>query len=246
MKILVIPDTQCRPGRSQRSLGWIRKFIDEKHPDAVVHLGDHWDMPSLSSYDKGRKSAEGKRVSADWESGAEGIARLMDGKHRPKWYFTEGNHEDRIRRYAEDNPAIDNLPNPVRYLRGLGWTARPFLEVVHIAGVSFSHIFPRNTSGRVTGASARMGPASALSMVKSNMMSCVMGHKQGLDMAVYSAGNKTHYGLIAGSCYEGQENYLTPQYTNYWRGVILLHRVKNGTFDPCFVSLDYLKERFGA
>ncbi len=82
-------------------------------------------------------------------------------------------------------------------------------------------------------------------MIKSNMASCVMGHRQGLDMAVYHAGTKTYYGLIAGSCYTHEETYLTPQFTNYWRGCVMMHRVKGGTFDPCFISLDFLKERYG-
>lgn len=246
LKVLVLPDTQCRPGRSLRSLTWVQRFIDDKCPDVVVHLGDHWDFPSLSSYDRGKKSAEGKRVSADWKAGCEGVERLMAGKHKPRWVFTEGNHENRLTRHEEDNPALDSLPKPVQYLRGLGWDAYPFLRVVTIGGVNFSHIFPRATTGRVTAASARNGPSTALSMIKANMASCVMGHRQGLDMAVYHAGHRTYYGLIAGSYYEGQESYLTPQYTNYWRGVCLLHQVRNGTFDPCFVSLNYLRSRYGS
>lgn len=248
MKLLYIPDLQVKPGVSLKHLTHISKFIADKQPDVVVQGGDLWDMPSLSSYDRGRKAAEGRRVTRDWEAGCEAVATLMGSvnyKHKFQWVFTEGNHEDRLRRYAEDNPAIDNLPNPCEYLRGLGWKVHPFLSVATIGGVRFSHIFPRTSTGRVTGHSARNGPASALAMVRANMASCVMGHRQGLDMAVYNTGSKTYYGLIAGSCYTHQEEYLTPQYTNYWRGVILMHRVKNGTFDPCFVSLDYLKERYG-
>lgn len=34
------------------------------------------------------------------------------------------------------------------------------------------------------------------------------------------------------------------QSNNHFRGILLAHRVNNGCFDECFVSLDYLKERY--
>lgn len=245
LKILYVPDLQAKPVVSLRHVTTISRFIADKQPDVVVQGGDLWDLPSLSSYDAGKRVSEGVRLGSDWKAGQTAVSLLMEKvRHEPRWVFTEGNHEDRLRRYGNDNPAIDVLPDPCGYLSGLGWETYPYLRPVSIAGVNFCHIFPRATTGRVTGFSARNGPASAIAMIKANMQSCVMGHRQGLDFAVYNAGSRTYYGLIAGSAYRHQESYLTPQYTNYWRGVILLHRVKNGTFDPCFVSLDYLKERY--
>ena len=55
---LVIPDTQVKPGNSVEFLTHIGKYIVEKQPDTIIHLGDHADMPSLSSYDRGKKSFE--------------------------------------------------------------------------------------------------------------------------------------------------------------------------------------------
>lgn len=76
MKIAVIPDTQVRPGVDLSYLSHIGAYIAEKEPDAIVHLGDHWDMPSLSSYDFGKKQYEGRRYIADIEAGNDGFALL--------------------------------------------------------------------------------------------------------------------------------------------------------------------------
>jgi hypothetical protein len=76
-KILVIPDVQCKPGVDMTHLTHIGKYIVEKKPDMIVHLGDHWDMPSLSSYDKGKKSFEGRRYKADIEAGNLGMRMLQ-------------------------------------------------------------------------------------------------------------------------------------------------------------------------
>ena len=51
---LVIPDSQVKYGESYEFLSWIGKYIVEKRPDVVVHLGDFADMESLSSYEIGR------------------------------------------------------------------------------------------------------------------------------------------------------------------------------------------------
>ena len=62
---LIIPDTQVKYGESYDYLTHIGKYIVEKKPDVVIHLGDFADMESLSSYDVGKKSFEGKRYVKD-------------------------------------------------------------------------------------------------------------------------------------------------------------------------------------
>ena len=65
---LIIPDTQAKPGVPMDHLGWIGEYIVERKPDVIVHLGDHADMPSLSSYDVGKRVFEGRRYVADIEA----------------------------------------------------------------------------------------------------------------------------------------------------------------------------------
>jgi len=77
------------------------------------------------------------------------------------------------------------------------------------------------------------------------MQSCVAGHRQGLDLAVHTNGKRTLRSIIAGSFYQHSEGYLSPQGNHHWRGMLMLHEVKNGEFSLMEVSLGYLKRRYG-
>lgn len=107
IKIAVIPDTQVKPDQDLSYLTAIGNYIVEKQPDAVVHLGDFADMPSLSSYDKGKKSFEGRRYKNDIEAAKEGMRKLLaplytyndthtrhkKRKYQPYMLMLGGNHE---------------------------------------------------------------------------------------------------------------------------------------------------------
>ena len=70
---LVIPDTQIKPGVPLEHLSWIGRYIVKRKPDVIVHLGDHYDFPSLSYYDRGKLSFEGRRYKADIRAGHEAL-----------------------------------------------------------------------------------------------------------------------------------------------------------------------------
>lgn len=249
--LLYIPDMQAKPGDSLLHVEALNKYILAKRPEYVVIGGDLWDMPSLSSWDKGKKSAWGKFVKDDWEIGVELVAVLMDGwkaaHYNPICVFTEGNHEDRIRRYVEENGELEGwMPCPLEFMEAMGWEAYPFLEPVVIEGITFCHFFPKTAKGTVSGASARMGAASAQTQLRANMTSCIAGHKQGLDTAMYSLPTGRLRSVIAGSFYLHDEHYMGPHGNDYWRGVLMLNRVDGkGDFDLTEVSLDYLLEKYG-
>jgi len=92
-------------------------YIVAKQPDVIINAGDHWDIHSLSSYDKGTKKAEGARYEDDIQAGIEGMEalfapirkynRLRRTKYSPKLVFTLGNHEERIMRHVNANPSLE-------------------------------------------------------------------------------------------------------------------------------------------
>lgn len=65
----ILPDTQAKPGVPLNHMAWAGDYFAEKMPDVIVHVGDGWDMQSLSSYDKGTKAAEGRSYWDDIHSG---------------------------------------------------------------------------------------------------------------------------------------------------------------------------------
>jgi hypothetical protein len=51
-------------------------------------------------------------------------------------------------------------------------------------------------------------------------------------------------GLVAGAFYQHDEDYLGEQGNQYWRGIVVKNEVRNGTYDPCWVSLKYLLSHY--
>jgi hypothetical protein len=82
-------------------------------------------------------------------------------------------------------------------------------------------------------------------MVGREMMSCTAGHKQGLDVYIYPTSHGMLRGIIAGSFYQHEEEYLSPQGTHYWRGILLKTEVSKGSYNLVEVSLDYLRRKYG-
>jgi len=254
---LVIPDCQVKEGVDISFLRHIGEYIVHKQPDVIICLGDFADMPSLSSYDKGRKSFEGRRYNTDIEAARYAMKELLlpiweynavrkknhKPRYSPRMVLTLGNHENRIDRAVEEEAILeDTISTSDLGYEEAGWEVHPFLDVVDIDGILYSHFFPRSPSGRVM--QNRRGAPSANAQVKREMKSCTSGHLQGLDFSIYQTGHRRYYGLIAGSCYLHDENYLTSQGTAYWRGIIYKNEVTNGQYDPMFVSLDYLRRRY--
>ena len=253
-KHLVIPDTQVRPDVPTVHLEWIGQWIvDELAGDdlTIIHLGDHWDMPSLSSYDRGKASMEGRRVADDLIAGNRGfdllnapLARYNVEHPRKKWeprkVFLHGNHENRITRAVEETAQLDGLLSlDLLNAAEHGWEVHPFLDVVTIHGVSYSHYFYAPLSGRP------YGGQNIDTRLKTIGHSFTMGHQQVLMYGVRTlpTGGMQH-GLVAGACYLVDEVYRGPQANAEWRGVILCNQVENGSYDPMFVSLDYLCRRY--
>ena len=123
-RLMVLPDTQLRPGDDLKFLNRIGRYAAEMLPDTIVMLGDFADMPSLSSHDKaGSKSMEGQRYKADIKIVHAGMAELLApiraeqakrvSNHQPRWnprlVMLYGNHENRINRAIDNDPKLDGL-----------------------------------------------------------------------------------------------------------------------------------------
>ena len=253
-RIIVIPDTQIRPGDDYEFLTNIGKYIVDMQPDIVVHLGDFADMPSLSSHDKaGTKSMEGKRYNEDVKCVHEAMCALMEPIHakqqqqrknkekvwKPELILTLGNHENRIDRAINNDPKLDGLisVDDLGYDQW-GWNTIPFLQPVVIEGIAFCHYFVSGVMGRPV--------TTAQALVNKMHMSCIVGHQQGR-MVAYGkrADGKNITAMIVGSCYEHDEGYLNPQSNNHWRGIVILNEVIDGEFDEVMVSLNYLNRKYG-
>lgn len=252
MRHLVIPDTQLRPKDDLNFLTSIGRYIVKKRPEVIVCLGDWADMESLSSYDQGKRSFEGRRYKADIEVAKRGMEMLLTPlweynetmrrtKHKlytPRMVFTMGNHCNRINRAVNDDPKLDGvLSTDDLELEKYGWEVHPFLEVVVIDGIAYSHYFVSGVMGRPI--------TTAPALLAKKHQSCIAGHQQGLQNFMGSRADGTPItAVIAGSCYEHDEDYMGPQGNKHWRGILVCHEVNNGAFDLMPVSLEYLNKKY--
>lgn len=252
-KHLVIPDCQVKPEVSTDYLEHVGNYIAEHEPDTIIQIGDFADMPSLSSYDVGKKEYEGRRYKDDVESVKEGMARLMrpiqnrmrslrhskKRQWKPGLHLTLGNHENRILRAVSGDPKLyGTIGTEDLGYEQFGWTVHPFLTPTIIDNVCYSHYFTSGVMGRPV-TNARM-------LVQKKLMSCVMGHVQHWDIhRSVRADGRAVLGLFVGSCYEHDEDYLGPQGNNYDRGIWMLNEVEDGSFMPMYVSLGYLRRKYG-
>lgn len=251
---MVIPDCQVKQGVPLEHLTWAGKYAAAKKPDVIVMIGDFADMPSLSSYDVGKKAFEGRTYAADIEAARKGMDMLMapiyeeqsrqrrnkEKVWRPRKVLTLGNHEHRIEKAINNDRKLEGLIS----LQDLGyeqhgWEVFPFLEPVTIDGIVYCHYFTSGILGRAV--------STANALLSKKHMSCVAGHQQGKQIAsAERADGKRLTGIIAGSFYQHDEDYLYAQGNVHWRGIVILHEVNDGQCDEMFCSLEYLRKKYGA
>jgi hypothetical protein len=243
---MVIPDVQAKPNVDHDHLEWVANYAIEKRPDVIINLGDWADMPSLSLYDKGKKSYEGRRYIKDIEAANYSLERFErrleehnrenpNDPYNPKKVLTFGNHEYRIIRACELDSALDGKlsVNDLNFANR-GWECHDFLEVVEIDGIEYSHYFTSGNMGRPV--------TSAAALLRERQCSAIMGHVQHTDMAFHK--KTQNIAMFAGICYLHDEIYLGPQGNQTRRQIVMLHEVEDGKYDPMFVSLRFLKKRY--
>lgn len=244
----IIPDTQVRPGVPLDHIGWIAQAIVDYRPDVLVHLGDHWDFPSLNSHNvPGSAPLEGRRYQDDLDVGNAAFARLCAPMEReaakkgntwkPVKKFLEGNHENRADRAASNDPKwMGHVGSNNCQVRDWDW--HQYLERVKIDGVLYSHYFQNSHSSYPIGGTADN---------RLNKIGCsfVQGHEQGFRYGTRITGSgATWHGIVAGSCYLHIEDYRGRQGQRHWRGVVILNEVENGDFCVMPLTLNYLCRKY--
>lgn len=245
---IVIPDGQVKPGIRLNHWSALGRYIAEWQPEVIVNLGDMYDMTSLCSYDDDLSATAARRIEQDIAAGDRAWELLCAPWRKIKGYaprlvYTVGNHEERYGRLMKEQPTLrGSIREPWGWAKAHGWEVHPYLKPVQIDGVSYCHLFVKGANGRVT--NAKFGAANARTQVLREMHSCTAGHKPGLDVHIQPVGRGSMRGVIAGSFYQHEEDYMTPQGTTYWRGVLVKHEVHDGTYDLMEVSLKYLLRKY--
>lgn len=241
--IFVIGDLQVKQGVELDYIHHIGAYIAKKQPTIIVQIGDWFDNASLSSYDRGQLSAEGKRLSADIATGNEAI-RIIDSyiravpNYNPRKVVTLGNHEDRIQRFVNENPALSGfLGNHLYHFERYGWEVYDFLTPCIIEDIAFVHYVVAVNTGKPLGNAL----AGRLEKVGTSF---VMGHQQTFayhERSLQLTG-AMQMALVIGACYDHDEPYKGVQGNHHFRGCVMLYEVQDGYAMHKKITLRHMKD----
>jgi hypothetical protein len=254
---LVCGDPHADPDEDNRRFDWLGKFIVDEQPEVVVCMGDFADMGSLSSYDKGKRSFEGRSFKRDCEAVHDALARInapleaynarrrayKEKQYKPRRVMLYGNHDQgRIEKTVELSRELEDTVDIscLRY-EDFGWEVVPYGKPVEIDGIHYCHHFPSGNN---------KFPISGLNMgrklVLTNHASSTVGHSHLLDVHCdVGLDGKKIWGLSAGCYFEHTPSYAGESSKIWWRGLIMKRNVVDGDYDPEFISIRTLQERYG-
>ncbi len=248
---LVIGDAHAAPGQSLGRFLLLGRMIRDIRPDVVICIGDWADMASLSHYDKGKRSFEGRRYSRDIEAANEALALLHrpidqhnaefpDNPVRPRFVYCEGNHEYRIERAKIDSPGLDAIDLSDLDFERRGWEVYRFLKPAEIDGVMYCHYLTSQNTARAIG-----GVNAARSLLLKKHISCVVGHSHLLNYNTTMAGmSRRMHALVWGWYCDVAQTYAEPSNAGWWPGICVLRRVEDGDYDLELWSMRRIRERW--
>lgn len=242
---LVIPDTHAHPDYDNDRFLALGNWIYENTPTRIICLGDFADMPSLSTYDKGKKSFEGRRFWRDVSCTLDAQEKLFSGIHRrqdearewkkkmynPHTIHVLGNHDDaRISRLVELHPELEGTVSIDSLQYEDYWdVVIPFKSSVEVEGVLISHYFPTGVKGLPVG-----GENPAKTLLQKNHMSSIQGHAHYFDMRVETRGDGSPmFGLVGGHfSHPDMVEGWNRDTRKFWRSCVhVFENLKDGFFD---------------
>lgn len=248
---LVIPDPHAHPKHHNRRAEWLGKLILDIKPDVVIEGGDLADMPSLSDYDKGKKSFEGRRYKDDINSAVDFNDRLWGTVRSAKRSMPErhkliGNHEERIDRISNNRPELDGVCSLKdlqlwRYYDNVVGYDGLSPGVVEIDGVYYAHYHVSGVKGYPIG-----GEHPAHALLAKQHLSLTSFHTHLADLCIRPTGSgRKIIGCFAGCYLDYTADWCGSNIQKFWwSGVIIKRNVEDGVYDPEFVSMARIKKEY--
>lgn len=248
---IVIPDPHAHFEFSNDRADWLSHLIMDIKPDVVVNLGDMFDMPSMASYDKGKKSFQGRTFAKDIEAGLDFDDRIWEPirrakKKMPRAIFIEGNHEHRLKRAIDLQPELDgvisfadfdlkrNYDDVVEYTGGTP-------GIIEVGGIVYCHFAISGVMGRPIG-----GEHPAYSLLNKQFQSITQGHIHVFNHCTRTtAQGKRIHGMVAG-VYQNYDSPWAGEINKLWSsGVVIKRGVNDGNYDHEWISIERLKAAYG-
>jgi len=261
LRVMVIGDPHVGAGESALARSrWVAaaRFACRQRPDAIVWIGDHWDLDCLNRKSKSRggtgRSARAPRRTflQEIEAGREAIEAFLgeikrynarasrSGRgamvYRPRLVFCMGNHEMRINEAGGQLEEFVDLLDVdtwiTKWLRARGFEVVPFLDVVTIGGVDFTHYVEHGPMRNA------VGIANAAKLIG---RSTVWGHTHFLGYAERPVKRGGWDKWLCLPTFKDPGRLESGQQS----AVVLLDDVKDGDFMYSLVSTDRLLRDYG-
>jgi hypothetical protein len=247
---LVIGDPHAHFEHDNKRAVWLGHLINDLKPDVVVCLGDTADMPSLSSYDRGKRSFQGRTYQADILAHEDFQGRLWDvvrssKKRLPLRVTLIGNHEQRIERAIEIQPELEGVISYddlelERYYDEVIYYEGSTPGVKELDGILYAHYMVSGISNRPISSEH-----SAYTLLSKHHVSCVVGHSHLFDYCLRTKGDGLKVqGLVAGCYLDWEPSFAGEANKLWWRGICHLKNVDSGRYDLETISLESIKNEY--
>ncbi len=250
---LVIPDGHARPDFHNERFDLLGDLIVDVKPDVIINIGDHWDMPSLSSYDKGKPSSFGLSYTSDIHSGQEAMDRTFhrmrkQKKSKPLTIFLGGNHEHRLQKAMDTEYTLrGTLGISMDHYQVKDWYDECYWYTGatpgqrEVDGILYAHYLPSGPMGRPIS-----GIHQAKSLLAKYHTSCTVGHSHILDFGVFpTTTDRKIMGLSCGCFTDFDKPWAGHINRQFWQGVVVKRGVEDGQYSPEFISMKMLQEEYG-
>lgn len=248
---LVVPDSHAHADFSNDRYDWLGRFIADLKPDVIINIGDNADMASLSTYDKGKRSFQGRNYKDDINAHLDAQERTFSPikklkKKLPESYYFIGNHEHRITRAIDLSPELDgaislnDLALRDYYDEVIDYSGgTPGVKCID--GVTYAHYFVGGIAGRPLG-----GIHAGYAIATKKFSSATCGHSHLFDTSWHvDLAGRPVIGTVVG-CYQDYNNDWAGEVCSLWnRGVVVKRNVCNGGYDLQWISLNTLKKEYG-
>lgn len=248
---IVMPDAHALPGKNNNRAILVGNLINDVRPDTFIDLGDSADMPSLCSYDKGKRAFQGRSYAADINAYLDFQDKLWSTVKKSKRKLPRrvrliGNHEQRIERALDLQPELQGTISYDDY----EWD-RYYSDVVHyhggtpgsivVDGVSYAHYFTSGLMGRPVG-----GEHPAFTLLQKGMQSATQGHSHLFDFCIRTRRDGSKAMGLVGGCFIDYDPEWPGEAGKLWSsGVIIKRGVENGQYDLEWVSMARLQKEYG-
>jgi len=253
--VVVFSCGHSSPEVSNERFSWLGEFLYDLKPDYVVDLGDGADMKSLNSYDTRYPQAI---VTQSYE---QDIEHYNDSQERIRWKFRHhkrkrpgfiglsGNHEQRINKAIKLDPRLEGSKYGISFshLQTDHWFDEYYPyensapSIVCKDGILYSHFFSSGNYGTATS-----GTHHAYTLLQNNNASSTCGHSH--KRSIYFKDGAYPNGIIGCvvGCFKGaDEGWAGQANKDWWKGVVVKRELRDGYYEPQFISLEALGREYG-